>query len=307
MLLWSMALAQMVQARSARVALLDFTDDTGQRSDVLLGGKVDTQQFAEKGTMLLAKELINGGGYQVIDRRDFMRQMEKQQFSDEGKNTAVKPSFIQAAQQLNADAVLRGSLISLSTGKDRVKQGGYDISFDTVSVRVMVEAIDAIDGSVIAVAEGVDKAKFRQTDSVQTELGEDDMYEMLKTALCKAVPDLKASLDAKIVANDELPKVYLNVDSTDNPTMIEIDGVLVGTTPAERLEVYKGDHVLTISRPGYVSMTKRINLSTDASIKVPMLRTDLTADEKKEVMEKAEMKYYFMEGGKPDMLIQTMQ
>lgn len=297
----------MAHARRARVALLDFTDETGQKSDALLGGKLDTKAFAEKGTYVLARELVNGAGYQVIDRRDLVRQMEKQQFMDDGRKTAVKPSFIQAAQQLNADAVLRGSLISLSTGSENIKQGGYNVSFDTVSVRVMIEAIDAIDGSVIAVAEGVNKNRFRQTDNVQTEMGEDDMFEMLQAAMKQAMPDLKSSLDEKLVANDELPKIYLTVDSTDNPAMIEIDGVLVGTTPADRLEVYRGDHVLSITRPGYEAMTKRINLATDATIKVPMLRTDLTAEEKKEIMSQADMKYYFNDGPRPDMLIQTIE
>ena len=88
--------------------------------------------------------------------------------------------------------------------------------------------------------------------------------------------------------------------------MLEIDGVLVGSTPLQELAIYKGEHLLHVSRPGYESITKRVNFMKDTAVQVPMLRTDLTADEKKEILKSADLRAYMM-NGEPDMIIQTIE
>ena len=85
-----------------------------------------------------------------------------------------------------------------------------------------------------------------------------------------------------------------------------IDGVLVGSTPMEYLDIYEGDHVITISRPGYVSFTKRMAVNGDLEITAPMLRTDVTAEERVKILSSAEMKV-FMQNQKPDLLIQEIK
>lgn len=298
--------AATVYAAPVRVALMDFTDQSGGSTDALLGGKVNTVLMADKGVSALSKALLGKGDYVLIDRRDFMAQMQKMGAMDQGKPSDIKPSYIQAAQALRADAVLRGMLQSFSVGKEKVNQGGYQADFVTVSVRVMIEAVDAIDGTIMAMAEGVAKNKVRQTGNQQTELGEDEMLQMMQAAIGDAVPSLIEALSAKMEQNEAREKVMLAVSASENPAMVEVDGILVGTTPFDSLEVYKGDHVLTVTRPGYVSITKRLVLDSSTKIDVPMLRTDLTAEERKQILEGSDMRVYVNEGGRPDFVVQTL-
>ena len=301
-----MVCAAVVYAAPVRVALMDFTDQSGGSTDALLGGKVNTALMADKGVFALSKAMLGKGDFVLIDRRDFMAQMQKMGATDEGKPTDIKPSYIQAAQALRADAVLRGMLQSFSVGKEKINQGGYQADFVTVTVRVMVEAVDAVDGTILAMAEGVAKDKLRQTANQQTELGEDEMLQMMQTAINNAVPELLQALTARMEQNAAREKVMLAVSASENPAMVEIDGILVGTTPFDSLEVYKGDHVLSVTRPGYMSITKRLVLDGNTKIDVPMLRTDLTAEERKQILEGSDMRVYLNEGGKPDLVVQTL-
>ncbi|MEI6970425.1 MAG: PEGA domain-containing protein [bacterium] len=292
-------------AAPLKVALLDFNDETGMKADASLGGRVDTSLLASKGVYILARKLLDEANFTVVDRRDFITQIDKSN-SKEALAGQPRPSFIHAAQLLNADAVVAGSLLSLSTGKQKMDQGGYQAEFTTLSIRVVVRAMDAVDGTVIAVSEGSARQEFRQTDNLRTELGEDELLAIMERAMTDAIVPLKASLSKKVAARDQQPKLTLTVKTTADPSLAEIDGILVGTTPIESLEVYKGDHVLSLSRPGYATITKRIIMDRNIQIAAPMLRTDLTADEKKELLSRAEIKAYII-NGKPDMLIQTIE
>ena len=304
--LLSLVLVSTVSAAPMRVVMMDFTDESGGSLDAQLGGGVSSELLANKGVYAVGKQLMGNPDVVLIDRRDFMKQMDRMRLNDGGKPTEIKPSYIQAAQALNADAVLRGVLESFSVGKEKIKQGGYNVDFSTVTVRVMLQAVDAVDGSVLAMSEGVAQERFRQTEAKQTILGADDVLQLMQQAVAGAVPELEQSLATRMEANQERGKVMLAMTATENPAMVEIDGVLVGTTPAENMEVYKGDHVLTVSRPGYQTITKRIVMNGNMRIDVPMLRTDLTAEEKKQVLEGVDMRMYINEGGQPDFVIQTI-
>ena len=220
-------------AQPLRVAMLEFEDLTGAKADSLLGGDVDSAALAAKGVHLVGQRLVNDGEFTLIDRRDFFAQMEKLRLRDQGNDTPVKPSFLQAAQALRADAVLRGNLMSFSTGKEVVDQGGYRSEFSTASVRVSLQALDSIDGSVIAMADGVARNKFRQTAAQQTVLGEDDVLTMLDQAIGDAMPKLKGALDQRQARLASRETVKLSVRSTADPALVEVDGILVGTTPME--------------------------------------------------------------------------
>jgi hypothetical protein len=71
--------------------------------------------------------------------------------------------------------------------------------------------------------------------------------------------------------------------------MVEIDGLLIGSTPIDNFELYKGDHILSITKPGYQVITKRVLFEKDTLVEAPMLREDLTAEEKKQVLDNADI------------------
>ena len=290
-------------AAPIRVAVLEFEDAAGMRSDARLGGTMEAGALARNGVFMLGKHLVNEEGFVLIDRRDFIEQLENQPTFDRGRPTPARASFLHAAQALRADAVLRGRLISFSPGKQTVNQGGYRTEFATLSVRVGLEALDAVDGAVIAVSEGAGRIQLRQTAALQTELGEDDILNLLDQAVAQAVPALKRTLAERAEAQRARPTVRLSVRTTSDPALVEIDGLLVGTTPLENFEIYKGDHVLTVGKPGYQDVTKRILFEQDSLVEVPMLRTDLTADELKEVLDSMRLNVFI---GDPGIVIHRL-
>jgi len=298
--------AIVLQAAPVRVVILDFEDNSGMTSDKQLGGTIDTKSLAQKGSYLMMEQLIGTADFVIVDQRDFMAQMSRRKLDDEGKATSLKPAYLDAARALNADVLLRGSMMSFSTGKQKINQGGYKTTMAKVSMSVAVQAQNVADGGVIAMATGSASQSFRQTDAMQTELSEDDILGLMGKALGNAIPKVTQGVNAKLTELASRPKMKLNFITTDDPAMLEIDGVLVGSTPIENLELYQGEHLLHVSRPGYESITKRVNLTRDSTIQVPMLRTDLTAEEKKQVLESADLRAYMMDG-KPDMIIQTIE
>jgi hypothetical protein len=301
--------ASVASAAPIRVALMDFQDQTGMKSDADLGGGVAPSALAAKGVFLLSEQMVGKEGFTLVDRRDFMDQMEKLQPKDMGEKTPTKPSFIQAAQALNTDVVLRGSLLSFSTGKRVVDQGGYKTEFSTASLRVGIEALDSVDGSVVAMANGVADGNFRQTAANYTVMSEEDVIALMQKAIAQAIPNLENALETRLSKLESRPKVKLSVKTSADPALIEIDGILVGTSPVQNFDLYKGDHVLTVGKPGYRDITKRILFEKNTEIEVPLMRTELSADEMKEVLEKARLDVISVNGGvlQPGFIIKTVE
>jgi len=226
------------QAAPVRVVILDFEDDSGMTSDKQLGGSVDTKALAEKGAFLMTSQMLGSADFVLVDRRDFMSQMSKRKLDDEGKPTSLKPSYLDAARALNADVLLKGSMMSFSAGKQKINQGGYKTTLAKVSMSVAIQAQNVVDGGVIAMSIGRASKSFRQTDAMQTELSEDDILDMMGDALSKAIPKVTQDINAKMTELASRPRLKLSLATTDDPAMLEIDGVLVGTTPTDGLEIY---------------------------------------------------------------------
>lgn len=305
---WSVMLAAMcAMAAPVRVVVVDFENQTGQRADALLGGTINPNALASKGVNILMERLARDEGFVLVDRRDYLRQIEKLQPTDSGQPTPTRPTLVHAAQTLNADAILRGSLESFSTGKQVINQGGYRTELVTLSVRVNLEALDAVDGTVIAVNSGTARANFRQTEAGYTEASEDDVLQLMEQSIQSALPGIRTALTERQEKLAARPKVKLNIKTSADPALVEIDGVLVGTTPIEGLQVYQGDHVLTLGKPGYRDITKRIVLEKNMEIEVPMIRAELSAEEMKEILEKARVNLVSVQGIEPALLIKELE
>lgn len=279
-----------------RVAVLDFDNQAGELPSYVPSAALTSKALADKGVFLLNKKLAGQEGFRLIDRRDFFSQLQKYRTEEAGE-----PSFLRAAQQLNADVVLRGSLLTISSSRSTVDQGGYKSYLDDFTVRVGLEALDTRDGSVLAAADGAASRRFRQTSNVQTSLGEDDVLQLMEGALAETIPAIREALAAKQEEMRNKPTVKLTVATSDDPALLEIDGMLIGTTPIQDFTIYRGDHTITIGKPGYREVSKRILLEQDTRIEVPMLKTELSADQVKEVLEKARLNVYF--GAQPALII----
>lgn len=270
-----------------KIALLDFENQANVSADKNLVGGIPPQSIADKGAFTLMGLLANDPGFVLIDRRDFISQMKNIQLKDGEKTTTLKPSFLRAAQALNANAVLKGCLLSYSPGKEIVNQGGIKTEFTTLTLRVTLQALDTRDGAVIASSEGTASQNYRQSDVQQTVVGEDQLLDLLQNAIKKAVPALNQSLQTRFAQERNRPMVKLSVKTSVDPALVEIDGMLIGTTPLNNFQVYAGDHVLTVGKAGYQDVTKEMLLKADANIEVPIFRTKLSAEEVKQVLDKA--------------------
>lgn len=287
-----LAAAVTVRAEPLRAIVLDFEEQTGVRADAALGGAVDTKALSQKGVFVMAQQLASQTNFSLIDRRDFLSQLQRA-----APDEKSRPSFLRAAQALNADVVIRGILQGVSVGKTAVKQGGYAAEFSTLTVRVGLEALDTVDGAVIAASGGRAQEKVRQTENLQTILGDEEMYALLEKAVAEALPKLERAVCQRAEQQKARPLVKINISASANPALVEVDGLLVGTTPIEGLEVTKGDHVLTIGKAGYRDISKRIVFDRDMKIEVPMIRTELSADEIKDVLDKARVNMIIGEPG----------
>ncbi|MBU4200464.1 MAG: PEGA domain-containing protein [Verrucomicrobia bacterium] len=291
-----------------RVALLDFDNQASVSSDAAVVGGVTPKALTDKGVFALGALLANDPAYVLIDRREFISQIQSLALTDNDKKTSVKPSFLRAAQAVNADVVLRGNLLSYSPGKETVNQGGIKTEFQTLTLRVSLQALDTRDGTVIAMMEGAANRSFRQSDVHQTVVGEDELVQLLQSALAKAVPALNDKLQARLAQQNSRPKVKLSIKAgAADPAMVEIDGMLIGTTPLANFQVYAGDHVITIGKAGYQDISKQILLQADTAIEVPLFRTKLSAEEMKEVLDKARVNVIAGTGGvEPAWIINTI-
>jgi hypothetical protein len=292
-------------AEPLRILLLDFSRQSALASDPGLGGYVNPEELARSAVYLLGEALTRNPAYVLLDRRDFVREVDVTRTAFSGLAAAPEPSFLHAAQALRADCVLRGQFLSFSSGKRVVNQGGYRTEFVVLSLRVALEALDATDGTVVAMADGVASMDLRQTDEVQTVIGQDESVDLLRRAISQALPDLDRGLGRYVEYLKNRPTVLLTVTTSADPALVEIDAVLVGTTPLEKFTLYKGDHIITVGKPGFRDITKRILFNNDTRINVPMLRVTLSADEIKELMK--DMRINAFVGMEPAIVIQPLE
>ena len=290
-------------AAPMRIALVDFEDETGLTSDPQLGGAIEPGALARKGALLLAKRIVTSPDVSLIDRRDFTRQLTTPLPPLADGEERAMPSVLHAAQALRADMIIRGSILSFSTGKQIIRQGGHVADISRVTLRVSLEALSAVDGEVIAIADAAAQIPIRQTPEVENIMSEDEVLGLMEQAIGDSYAQIGRDLSAWRATQEARPRVRLTVTTDADPALVEIDGILVGTSPLTEHEIYKGDHVLRIGKPGYRDLTKRILFAQDTAIEVPMLKTQLNADEAAEVLKTIRLHVF---QGEPGLIIHNI-
>ncbi|MBI3987022.1 MAG: PEGA domain-containing protein [Lentisphaerae bacterium] len=278
-----------VRAAPLRAVVLNFENRSFGVATNSVTGAIDTKALAGNGLFALAKALAGQTEFVLIDREDLMKHMEQPGDKAKAAGDLNKPSFLRAAQALNADVVLRGSLVSCTPSKQILSPGGIKTEFLTLTVRVAVEALDVRDGAILAMGDAEAKRNFRQSEAEQTVLGESDLITLLQEAVEKAVPEVKKALAARLEEERQRPMASLSLKTDVDPAMVEIDGLLIGTTPIKNLKIYKGDHTITIGKAGYRDENKRLLIDADQALEISLIRTELSADELKSILEKARL------------------
>ena len=283
-----LTIPSLIMAAPLRVAVLDGIDETSGRPDGSKYIETPADSFAKKAYYLLASELTADPGMSVIDRRDLLGQVQK----SEKAGVVGAASVIRAAQMLNADMIVKPVLLVFAASKELIdidKQATENVK---LQMRISIQAISPVDGSVIAMAEGSAINSFRQTDSVKRTIGDAEAAQMMEESMKIAVPVLLHKIKANQAAIAQKPVKKLTITTDSEPALVEIDGLLVGSSPLKDYEIYEGDHAITVSKPGYRTLAKKINITKTVSIQVTMLRTVLSADEIKELASKAKINIY---------------
>ena len=100
-------LAITVNASPMRVVLLDCIDESGERSKSVTLGTITAGHLAEKGAYMIGKELVKHDSFVMIDRRNFTSRLNVLGKKGDAKSRKGNGMYLQAAQALKADAVLR--------------------------------------------------------------------------------------------------------------------------------------------------------------------------------------------------------
>lgn len=294
-----LAVCQAAQAAPVRVVLLDFSDNTAISGDTPTAVPLDREAFARKGILFLAKALLDAGGFELIDRRDLIAQLGEPRYTEgadplpgslfatQERPTSLRPDVLHAARTLGANTLLRGSLISFSSSHQRVNQSGYQADFLVLGLRVLIDVLDVADGRVVTMAEGKATRKFRQTPQLQTDLGEDELLDLYREAIVQAVPEISKGLASATPA--PRGRARLSISTTADPALVELDGIMIGSTPIQGYAVDVGDHHLAVTKAGYQGVTKIIFVERDSHVTVPMISHSLDAQDRKEILEHGDL------------------
>ena len=168
-----------------RVALTDFTVLAARGADAKTVGSLEPDHLAAQGAFALGQVLLEEGGFELVDRRELLDQLNAE---------PALSTLLRSAQQLNADILLEGSIQSFSTRTESINQGGHAVEFQELQMRVGLEARDTVNGAVIAMSSGSGVVKIRQTANQQLQYGEGDILDLQEKAVREAVPGLVKSI-----------------------------------------------------------------------------------------------------------------
>jgi len=278
-----------VCAQPPKVAVSDFEVVSAMAADEQLAGRITKPILSNVAPLVLMENLVQDGRLKVIDRRDLLGQMAKQdelasRVEQLGGKPSAKSDLLRAAQALGADYVIRGSVTSFSTSRRAVDLKGYQTDFLRLDLGLAIEALDVRDGTVLKLIPGKASREYRQTKELNEQIGEGDVAEMIRAAVADAGSRLASAVTEMAEAGQKQPRVRIAVTTTADPALVELDGMLIGTTPLDGVEVYSGDHVLTVGKAGYHDVVSRVQMDRDLRIQVPLLKTELSADEAAEVI-----------------------
>lgn len=226
------------------VAVVDFSNNTGRR----------IYSIESTASEYISTLLSNKSGLQVVERTKLASIMKEQGLSQSGiidnRNTAI-----QLGKLLGAEYLITGSLINLNI--DETQFEGYGIKTSKVEITLSTNI------KVLNVNTGVIEAgniyKVFETYQGESEYsldGNGAVRSLLEKTARKFVNQLELGNESK---RNEIEKFKVEFSSKPTGASIEVDGIYMGSTPAE-IPIEEGLHNITISMGGYVSWDKKVNV-----------------------------------------------
>jgi curli biogenesis system outer membrane secretion channel CsgG len=237
-----------------------------------------------------AKEGANAGTMKIDPEKDL------------DKILSDNTSALSLAQSMGADYVLIASITALSVDRRRMNDPARGVLSDVESHRLdaTYRILGRAEGRVIA--SGVASANDSIRQSPDLVIERDVVADLIRTSAAKMAAAMKKRCEkSALPAPDALVRVPLEISATASdfaipeivkddkgqwtvsagryrlePTdfMVEIDGVVAGSTPAP-IEAVKGLRKLRVSRPDYEPYAATINVQPGiGAIRIPMKMTD---------------------------------
>ncbi|WP_309387452.1 PEGA domain-containing protein [Cerasicoccus frondis] len=266
-----------------------FGQTEGRKTAVFVNNLAGIE-LADKANALesLLAANLNGQGFNVISRQEVVNSLESApDIEDLGRALASSSSALRLAQTLNADYLIVANLVSF--GQRNVKYRGYDIATanTTYTLRVSYSLLEASGGAGLVGEEISVSETLRDNESI--EIVDTDLLNGLLTEAAALIaqnareeaqlgnipvaPQPAAPVSFAITPRLQdiaIPNVIIDQDNVVTLSAekfpieavgvdVELDGIVIGSAPGT-LEARPGLHQLRLTRDGFVSWERNVNL-----------------------------------------------
>ena len=248
------------------VAVIDFDNTSGQNLP-------DIGRVAHD---VLNTYLVGLPGVSVVTRDKLSAVLKEQEMAAAGLvgNSALST---QMAQLLGADYMITGSVVQYST--DRRAFNSYGMNTVTIfhRMKISLQVID-LQKARLSFARTYD-VEYKDTLSSASRGSSLDGRErdLLAQLVDQASPDLQKAIVAHTDAGKQGGPIKVPVATDPSGADIELNGVYIGSTPAE-VELEEGIQVLRLVLQGYRVWEKKIKVT--AGLKVSVALAPLPPEEK---------------------------
>lgn len=247
--------AAAARAESPTIAVVNFT---GPRFADL------TSKLPE----LIEDGLVNGGKFAVVERAKLDSVIEEQGLQHSGQ--VSEEEQVRLGRLSGARFLLTGSL--LDAGDDRKEFNGYGTRLTTTTKRCTVRAkvLDTQTGRSVFSA-SVDGSYVVNGSSHLHESGDGPWMAMARDLSDKIVRRLHDAEFLKAYQPVQASRVKVHFNTVPAGADVEVDALLVGNGGQE-IEVPAGQHVVTVSLPGYQEWKKSAELREGMTINASLKR-----------------------------------
>lgn len=226
------------------VAVVDFINNTGRR----------IPNIESTASEYISTLLSNKSNLQVVERKKLASIRKEQGLSQSGiidnQNTAI-----QLGKLLGAEYLITGSLINLNVNETQFEGYGIKTTKVEISLSTNIKVLNVNTG-VIEAGNIYNASNTYQGESEYSLDGNGAVRYLVEKIARNFVNELNLGEEGQ---KEELKKIKVEFSSDPEGASIEVDGIYMGSTPAE-IPIEEGIHNIIISMGGYTNWNKKVNV-----------------------------------------------
>ncbi len=178
-------------------------------------------------------------------------------------------SALRLAQLMNTDYLVFASILTM--GDNRVRNSSYGIEQESV-VKVLRMGLRVLDGATGAQLYGDTVVATHQTR--QNEFAQMLDGDQVNALLDQGAAELAQRAETAINRIAQQPvaavqTVQVEITATPGNATVEVDGVVVGSTPGA-FQLQPGVHTVRLTREGYATWERMVNITEGQTLAIPM-------------------------------------